>query len=618
MPIPILPLTNEDLLHFNQDVMTKPSGEWLAVFMAGSAYLTCKDSSEHQFDLAVAIYLWRQEKDNRSRFRISKRRGEEWINALESDMTLHSPSLDSSDLEAIEAIRLSQQNLLRRALEGARIVYNKKDEDFGDVKAGVEGTIEAWKEVAGVESEDASRGASLARIIGAESLETLLNDLMDGIEGELKKQGIRILYDILGKQLCDELSKCIPYIGTIKEGKELLVQSRELAKSGWRSYKTNEHQRNVRSGTPQQAVGALKAMLERDVADLGLKVASSAANFGTGLASTIGTGSDAGALISRAVTATVSLIKTIYDFARDWNEMAKGNKLLASGIMPGHELLTACPFLGAQVIELASTSDLIRFAFADNAIYAISTEKGKQFIETLAVPVSSLKLYAHDVIGKSRFVIKYGLTKEEIKQIDAGYANSPSGVSAYAYRAKKDAEAARMKKFQDYAHTVGQQSIQKRNQAFDMLQSHARDVGRQAIEAKQAREKLLNNIAKFKAYARQIGQDATLQKIKKARQESRDRLAVNVHEAIGVYKSETTGMRGVFTRQSPESLTALRYLDSQSRQVQGDDSLIISIQWLLGYRLTESTFDGLSKQLKKNSRFSGLLLQSYTKWLANN
>jgi hypothetical protein len=280
------------------------------------------------------------------------------------------------------------------------------------------------------------------------------------------------------------------------------------------------------------------------------------------------TGSDSASLVTRAVTATAGLLRTIYDFGRDYLEQHKANKILRGGISGiDYRILSTCPLLGSHIIELADSSFIVNIDIKDPKF---AYRVGSYRTGMLAQAAGELKALARNVNREARFKVVYNVDRR------SGATTS----NIYDHIASKDKERRILT-------------------AKSALREHAIRVGRNQL--------IMKHIRDFKAKASE--QIAYEQKIK-----SRKELATLVEKAIKAYRIQ---IKGFFTHQSAESLSACKFLEDLLKQPL-DERLEQTVAWLLDTSYQDNySIQGLTKRLKKKSRLQGLLSEAYSKWIAN-
>ena len=622
MPPIQVPLTIEQLDRFHGTSMKDASREWMTVYVSGQKYLEDRSNPKNMLALNDAIDDWRIEKAKPRWVRSSsKMRGLEWIEAFEKDL-MDQPTprtLSIEEQKSLEYWNEERERMLIRVLKNAVIVPKEDYQLARELKALASETVEttdAWLSVAGSDSVQTMAVSTVTGISSVSSAEAaltpfreIINNLFSELEATAKDQATSILISIIGPQLFHELSKCVPYIGTVIEGKELFDTTKKCVKTSKDAYQTRADRRTVRTGDPEAVVTALIEMLDRDVAELTLSVASQATNFGVGVASLVGTGSDSASLISRAVTATAGLLRTIYDFGRDYLEQYRANKILNGDITTlDYRVLTVCPLLGSFIIEVADASYFMGY---DITHPLFTSRLGSDRMAKMAINIGNLKRRAVKINREARFQINYNVDKRTGK--------TTSNVYEHIYSQDKERrillarEALRshthtvgknlliMKQIQDFkSKAQAQIELEKQirlNKAMINLRAHTHAIGRSQLVMKQ--------ITDFKNKATE-----------QLKIESRQNLANLVADSIKTYRDQISGVKGIFTHQSQESMAACRFLENLAKQPL-DGRFEKTVAWLLDTSYeTNYVIEGLAKRLKKTSRFQGLLNDAYCKWIA--
>jgi Holliday junction resolvasome RuvABC endonuclease subunit len=628
----------------SQGQSVRVSEVWIQVYIGGIAFLNHPENRENQIALNAAIEAWKAAKSGflgqvkRAVFGDGKARGDSWVQALQSELDAADrlyclQQTTEADRIAFAMIEAHQLRLINKVLDGARVWYRYGLQDLGDLQGAATDTVNSWYQVAGGTSpletaqKTVSKGSrsALTRLESAMELEpikTLFYSLLGNIEENLKEQGFQILTEILGQTLLQELAKCIPYMGTISEGKALLSTAKSFADSSWDRLVTSRNSAAVRHGSPLAAVEGLKTLIEREMTAIGLDLASQASNFTIGIVSTVTTGSDAASNISRAVTATAKLLSLIYNFGRDWYEITLANKALVRKSID-NSIISTCPLLGAQLIVVGSVSDLIALDLSRDGVYIPATFAGKRDIEReLSPKISQLKISALRMLSNSRFEVFYTPPASLIHQIDRilgasdqfrGNKGEPHiyDQGLYQIRADELAKEARLQEARAAASEGIERQLAKRQ--WRTLSTEAANTGREWETRRAERQREWDFRNAQREEADRLAKELIEQNEQREKQ-ARTRLEVLrqlVRQALDTYTKQTTGFRGVFTRQSPESLAAKAKLEALTAT-----SNLYDIQEAVAWYLNLSPIQpqGLGRPLKSPSRLRTLLSNAQNTW----
>ena len=664
---PIHPLDEQQLIQFNDEDMKGSSSVWQAVYVAGRAFLSNRSSATARSDLLAAIVIWKVEKvENRSVFKLGPNRALAWVNALQEELDGRG-ILDEDDQAIISYIEAANNNILFESLAGATVKYRNA---FGDgTQLASSGysfycAAEAAAKLAPTYKESPSVMAGIATALIPGDFESLCRQLMSGLSHAEQEIGISRLIDIIGEEIKGQLSSFIPYVGTVKDGVSVITTGIACAQNGWTIYKTNE---SLRSTRPGNAVKAVDAMLKRDSVELGCQFASASANFAIGVGSTAATFNDAVAIGYKVLDAALALMRTIYNFVRDYIEVSKANEILSSSTVLTNDILLACPFLGAHVIHVAPSSALISHALYSGGVFAPSTTAGQKEIKELTEKISALKVTAMDILSRSRYIVSHGDESRpfDIKRMGAEYVNEtylfglikdkygfpiksnrlPNNnlYSVVAKRHKQQLAEEKRKVIAGFAdkHVLNQQKKKREDLESRLIPFSRQHIEHQRQKKKEDLQNLLtpftkqhikNQKTKELEYIAQMkeerdrlidlvnNQKRIVQQSHQAAQQEemryRAQVLNSVKVALDTYDRQITGTWSMFTRQSAESTAAKAYLRSLiSKGIANHkdyNHFIETVYWLLGSNGSKPS--GLSLPLKENSRLHGLLYESYVSW----
>lgn len=646
-------LTSSGLIAFHTNRMLidergKPvrvSEAWFQVYFAGIAFLNHNENRENQLALNAAIEAWKAAKSGflgqikRSVFGDGKARGDSWVEALQAsvdaaDRRYCLRRTTDADRIAIAMIKTHQIQLINKVLDGARVWYRYGLQDLGDFQGAATEFVNSWYQQSGGTSplETAQKGFkqvsqstlnTLQNRLGLTPVKQLFYSLLGNIEEPLKEQGFQILNEIMGKTIVEELAKCVPYMGTVAEGRALLSTAKEFADSSWDRHITGKNSSALRFGSPLAAVEGLKTLLEREVTALGLDVASQASNFTIGVVSTATSGSDAASNLSRAITATTKLLSLIYNFGRDWYEISLANKALMDRNIDD-TIISTCPLLGAQLIVVGSVSDLVALDLSQDGVYVPATFAGKRDIEReLSPKISQLKISALRMLSKSRFEIFYTPPASLVQRIDRMlgasdyYRNQTDKAHVYdqgLYQIRAD-ELAKEARFQQ-ARSIDKLTIEQ-----ELAQQTTQTLGSGLInterdwEAERIQKQKEWDIRNLEREESERLSQALIKENERERELDFARLELlkdHVKEALRNYTNQTTGIRRAFTRQSPESLGAKTKLQTLLTDPNPYE-VLDAVSWYLG--LSQIQPKGVGSSLKNPSRLRALLSNGYSDWI---
>lgn len=421
------------------------------------------------------------------------------------------------------------------------------------------------------------------------------------------------LKELLGRQLFDSISSAIPYLGTIKEGADVMNSLKTIAMHEVNTYRVHSTRSYARPGDVQSSIDAMIRVLNSERVDLGVELAGSSATFTAG----IGTlGVDGGALqvITSVAVTGAKLLRTIYSFVADHVAMTKTNQMLKSAggtHLTLLETLHKFPMLGAHVIKTLETSTVLELNIMEinQPFFKYMTEQNNQKIQTI-------RETACRIIEDSRF---------ELLQ---------SELATLTYERNKQKFASTLQ--QQLVDVIDKREINKRK-----MNAVVRDIPAAAARFQERRDAKTAHVAKFTPVAREAASKLSLLEIMQlanmelehemaalidiqAMEENRQNesrrnkaLAVRVQSVLETYKDQTSGFRSLITSQSDESTAAIAALNSfvNATSHAGLSRLRELVEYLLkvGTKVPQGVGPAL-KQLKDPSRLHGLLNAAYQNW----
>jgi hypothetical protein len=477
-------------------------------------------------------------------------------------------------------------------------------------------------------------------------LPSICKEMMRGLDQGFIETTIFYLGNIIGEKLLEKLNTFIPYVGTVLNGVSTIKTGIQCAQRGFEGYKTRERSRSVRPGTPQAAVEALRTILIRDVVELGIQTAESAAEFSCGVAS-LATGTDAGKAAVSVLVAIESIMRLIHNVITEFMEINKANELIQSGKIE-MSILSTCPLLGAQIIAVAPHSVLINYAYSivdEVPNFGIVAEQNKMKI--LCEDISELKVSAIEVLKRSRFIVSYGEEKgfefsfrgikktaketicEQLSFIgikdENGFnvkTNRLPTENLYKKVAKEHKQEQALLRQEDALRTANiflkQADRQTLRQENELRQEDALTTANIFLKKADDEKSIIDLINETEALIerQEMRERIKNRGIEANRKQQRLIIATSVDEALREYDRETnTGFSSYFTIQSSESMNAKTYLQRISSNLndkKDTERLVNAILWLLNKGGKQP--NDLSNRLKIGSRFYIKLSDSYTKW----
>jgi hypothetical protein len=673
MPI-TKPLQISELKIFNDTEMHNASIEWQAVYVSANIYLN--DNDLCKMDLIRSIVYWKKSKNTTIGFLkslIVDPRGLDWINALEEDVQSKGKKIISqAEYDAVNYMQTSSNAILKDILRHAELKYRNTVSDGISCMSSVSALKSAIDSTQTVKI-NAAVSVTPAILGFTPDLPSICKEMMRGLDQGFIETTIFYLGNIIGEKLLEKLNTFIPYVGTVLNGVSTIKTGIQCAQRGFEGYKTRERSRSVRPGTPQAAVEALRTILIRDVVELGIQTAESAAEFSCGVAS-LATGTDAGKAAVSVLVAIESIMRLIYNVITEFMEINKANELIQSGKIE-MSILSTCPLLGAQIIAVAPHSVLINYAYSivdEVPNFGIVAEQNKMKI--LCEDISELKVSAIEVLKRSRFIVSYGEEKgfefsfrgikktaketicEQLSFIgikdENGFnvkTNRLPTENLYKKVAKEHKQEQALLRQEDALRTANiflkqadRQTLRQENElrqedalrtANIFLKQADRQTLRQENELRQEDALTTANIFLKKADDEKsiidlINETEALIERQEMRERIKNRgieanrkqqrliIATSVDEALREYDRETnTGFSSYFTIQSSESMNAKTYLQRISSNLndkKDTERLVNAILWLLNKGGKQP--NDLSNRLKIGSRFYIKLSDSYTKW----
>ncbi len=613
------------------------SPEWQSVYQAGIAFVADPGDRPNQITLSAAIINWMNAKrislsTGKARgfyrrlktFAGRKPRGFDWVVALETELDQAEQAFWRSNTSreaqtGLTIIEGHQGRIRSSVLSGAQLWYRSGASDLYTIGSSAIEVTSGWQDVHGEETITDRTATQL----GLDPVKQLFFSLFHGIEEHAKELAYAALKEVIGQQVIEELQKAIPYAGLFAEGKAVIDTAKLAAQVGWSRYKASKNAPALRAGTAEAALTALQTLLSRQLKDLSVDLAASATNFTVGVVSTAATGTDLANKISHAATATAKLLWLVYVFGREWYEVHNANKILESNIFDD-QIFSTCPLLGAQLIIVANTSDLMSLALrTDQGLYRPSTTRGQREIEEIAKKISALKVLSIGFLSSSRFEVIY-TPPLSLKDRIATFTGLRVVPRTATIRSSRDSGHV-------FDQTLYERRRQEEAQMAEAIAAEARK--REGIEAAQR----FSTAHIIRQQSKELEHRQALEEIEKKRQQAEEEAAINARElqeiqdreerakmeklaklsphvrvAINYHKQQTTGIRWAFTRPSQESLAARSKLE-QLMASHSLEELERHLKWFLS--ISPFSPDGSSKQLKNPSRFRSLLFKAYSDWM---
>jgi hypothetical protein len=646
MPI-TKPLQISELKIFNDTEMHNASIEWQAVYVSANIYLN--DNDLCKMDLIRSIVYWKKSKNTTIGFLkslIVDPRGLDWINALEEDVQSKGKKIISqAEYDAVNYMQTSSNAILKDILRHAELKYRNTVSDGISCMSSVSALKSAIDSTQTVKI-NAAVSVTPAILGFTPDLPSICKEMMRGLDQGFIETTIFYLGNIIGEKLLEKLNTFIPYVGTVLNGVSTIKTGIQCAQRGFEGYKTRERSRSVRPGTPQAAVEALRTILIRDVVELGIQTAESAAEFSCGVAS-LATGTDAGKAAVSVLVAIESIMRLIYNVITEFMEINKANELIQSGKIE-MSILSTCPLLGAQIIAVAPHSVLINYAYSivdEVPNFGIVAEQNKMKI--LCEDISELKVSAIEVLKRSRFIVSYGEEKgfefsfrgikktaketicEQLSFIgikdENGFnvkTNRLPTENLYKKVAKEHKQEQALLRQEDALRTANiflkQADRQTLRQENELRQEDALRTANIFLKQADDEKSIIDLINETEALIerQEMRERIKNRGIEANRKQQRLIIATSVDEALREYDRETnTGFSSYFTIQSSESMNAKTYLQRISSNLndkKDTERLVNAILWLLNKGGKQP--NDLSNRLKIGSRFYIKLSDSYTKW----
>jgi hypothetical protein len=618
MPI-TKPLQISELKIFNDTEMHNASIEWQAVYVSANIYLN--DNDLCKMDLIRSIVYWKKSKNTTFGFLkslIVDPRGLDWINALEEDVQSKGKKIISqAEYDAVNYMQTSSNAILKDILRHAELKYRNTVSDGISCVSSVSALKSA------IDSTQTVKINAAVSVIPAfldftPDLPSICKQMMNGFNEGFIETTIFYLGNIIGEKLLEKLNTFIPYVGTVLNGVSTIKTGIQCAQKGFEVYNTRELGRSVRPGTPQAAVEALRTILIREVVELGIQTAESAAEFSCGVAS-LATGTDAGKAAVSVLVAIESIMRLIYNVITEFMEINKANKLIQSGEIE-MSILSTCPLLGAQIIAVAPHSVLINYAYSivgEVPNFGIVAEQNKMKI--LCEDISELKVSAIEVLKRSRFIVSYGEEK--------GFEFSFRGIKETANETFCD-KLSFLNIKNENGFSVKTNRLPTENLYNIVAKEHKQEQALLRQEDARKANIFLKKADDEKSIIDLINETEALIERQEMRERIKNRgieanrkqqrliIATSVDEALREYDRETnTGFSSYFTIQSSESMNAKAYLQRISSNLndkKDTERLVNAILWLLDKGGKQP--NDLSNRLKIGSRFYIKLSDSYTKW----
>jgi len=646
MPI-TKPLQISELKIFNDTEMHNASIEWQAVYVSANIYLN--DNNLCKMDLIRSIVYWKKSKNTTIGFLkslIVDPRGLDWINALEEDVQSKGKKIISqAEYDAVNYMQTSSNAILKDILRHAELKYRNTVSDGISCMSSVSALKSAIDSTQTVKI-NAAVSVTPAILGFTPDLPSICKEMMRGLDQGFIETTIFYLGNIIGEKLLEKLNTFIPYVGTVLNGVSTIKTGIQCAQRGFEGYKTRERSRSVRPGTPQAAVEALRTILIRDVVELGIQTAESAAEFSCGVAS-LATGTDAGKAAVSVLVAIESIMRLIHNVITEFMEINKANELIQSGKIE-MSILSTCPLLGAQIIAVAPHSVLINYAYSivdEVPNFGIVAEQNKMKI--LCEDISELKVSAIEVLKRSRFIVSYGEEKgfefsfrgikktaketicEQLSFIgikdENGFnvkTNRLPTENLYKKVAKEHKQEQALLRQEDALRTANiflkQADRQTLRQENELRQEDALTTANIFLKKADDEKSIIDLINETEALIerQEMRERIKNRGIEANRKQQRLIIATSVDEALREYDRETnTGFSSYFTIQSSESMNAKTYLQRISSNLndkKDTERLVNAILWLLNKGGKQP--NDLSNRLKIGSRFYIKLSDSYTKW----
>jgi hypothetical protein len=646
MPI-TKPLQISELKIFNDTEMHNASIEWQAVYVSANIYLN--DNDLCKMDLIRSIVYWKKSKNTTIGFLkslIVDPRGLDWINALEEDVQSKGKKIISqAEYDAVNYMQTSSNAILKDILRHAELKYRNTVSDGISCMSSVSALKSAIDSTQTVKI-NAAVSVTPAILGFTPDLPSICKEMMRGLDQGFIETTIFYLGNIIGEKLLEKLNTFIPYVGTVLNGVSTIKTGIQCAQRGFEGYKTRERSRSVRPGTPQAAVEALRTILIRDVVELGIQTAESAAEFSCGVAS-LATGTDAGKAAVSVLVAIESIMRLIHNVITEFMEINKANELIQSGKIE-MSILSTCPLLGAQIIAVAPHSVLINYAYSivdEVPNFGIVAEQNKMKI--LCEDISELKVSAIEVLKRSRFIVSYGEEKgfefsfrgikktaketicEQLSFIgikdENGFnvkTNRLPTENLYKKVAKEHKQEQALLRQEDALRTANiflkQADRQTLRQENELRQEDALTTANIFLKKADDEKSIIDLINETEALIerQEMRERIKNRGIEANRKQQRLIIATSVDEALREYDRETnTGFSSYFTIQSSESMNAKTYLQRISSNLndkKDTERLVNAILWLLNKGGKQP--NDLSNRLKIGSRFYIKLSDSYTKW----
>lgn len=278
----------------------------------------------------------------------------------------------------------------------------------------VEQTVTRFKHA--VPHNPGSAAPATAHAGGGSELMTKIHELISSTFDGLP---ISEVQSALGGLYQELIGSMVPYFGMFKSGGKAVVGWIQVARQSWALYNVGDARGTFAAGDPSAAFAAVVELMERQRSATAGNAAIQTVTFTT---QALFTGLDAGLAsgpMIGAASALATVMHNLVQFARDYRETGRANKLLASGKLD-FSLFGVCPLLGAYLVACSDTSAVINMAVCEYG------KPGWKFdLERMKTKADPVIQKASALIRASRYEIVSLRGNKGVIQPTLGLANAP-------------------------------------------------------------------------------------------------------------------------------------------------------------------------------------------------
>lgn len=638
------------------------SAEWKAVNAAYKQVLADPGPKKFRDDLLKSLNEFdevKKKKYGQKGFKGSVHDSKGTLSALRNFLEHNPPEITEEDLKAIQVQNWAQDNAFRRSLLNARIKYkgehiysndSARKEIAQDLVSSTKDFIsdgnQFLKQI-GIKISGPTAVKQLSTQVDAEKqrlidqLRDLFHQVID-LAGEFKHEALRALKTVIGDHVYSEILGLIPFIGDIKNGKDVLTKIKNIVDNELLKKTIINQSVYTRVGDVSVAISGIQSILSSRRVDLALDLSTSTINLVSGFAS-FGT---AGAAVT-AVNSFLKLLKKIYDFIKEFVVMKVANKALKAlstkptkGLIEINRIVHECPFLGAYVITVCELNTLLQFdgAMYNDPFFISRTYLYRQRIDAIKeTAYQIIKQSRLEVVQDQRVNMKFiqdqevfhkdyapALLKElERRQNRAAFEMRQSQVGAHkaqmqpVFTELKTAVDARENRLALSGLPAELPVPTTSKEEFDFLKTELSVIEERpgiTIEPTPF-EKLMFESDAYEVAVVKLLEPQLVKSLADPHSEKLGLLQERVKSVLTTYKSQTTGFNKLVTRQSKESTAAIAALTPlvNSLAIKDKENLKGLVEFLL--KKPGSTVPSaapMMKPLNQPSRLYSLLEPAYS------